>query len=303
MIGNGFANRWFDQTIYYFHVPLFFIASGYLYQKRSHVRSVAEWKANAFKKAVILGIPYFTFGALTLLLKLAFSAYVNSPASGFFRPLLLGDVGSCWYLYALFFIFLLVPTLSSYREAWIPLSLSVVAKIFAVVFEENLSLLVISGPCKNAFWFVLGMMIAIRGADALRRRKTGVLLAVLFLTGSVATCAANVTSAWVSWGMGLLGCLATLFLAYAAAEQYDKCAPITRKCAEYLEPIFLMHTIFAASLRSLLLKCGVTSGAVHIILGVAISFIGPVIAAEVMQRIHLEFLYNPGVLFQRTPKR
>ena len=29
---------WFNTTIYYFHVPLFFICSGYLYQKYSKVK-------------------------------------------------------------------------------------------------------------------------------------------------------------------------------------------------------------------------------------------------------------------------
>ena len=33
--------RWFNTTIYYFHVPLFFICSGYLYQKYNKVNSVA----------------------------------------------------------------------------------------------------------------------------------------------------------------------------------------------------------------------------------------------------------------------
>ena len=40
---------WFNTTIYYFHVPLFFICSGYLYQKYSKVNSVGSW----CKKAVI----------------------------------------------------------------------------------------------------------------------------------------------------------------------------------------------------------------------------------------------------------
>lgn len=34
--------RWFNQTIYYFHVYLFFICSGYLYQKWSRVEDVGS---------------------------------------------------------------------------------------------------------------------------------------------------------------------------------------------------------------------------------------------------------------------
>ena len=39
--------KWFNTTIYYFHVPLFFICSGYLYQKYSKAVKVypnsKEW--------------------------------------------------------------------------------------------------------------------------------------------------------------------------------------------------------------------------------------------------------------------
>lgn len=41
---------WFEQTIYLFHIPLFFICSGYLYQKYSKVDSVSAWKNNVLKK-------------------------------------------------------------------------------------------------------------------------------------------------------------------------------------------------------------------------------------------------------------
>lgn len=56
---------WFDQTIYYFHVPLFFVCSGYLYQKYSTVRTFSAWKNSVMKKALVLGIPYFAFSLVT----------------------------------------------------------------------------------------------------------------------------------------------------------------------------------------------------------------------------------------------
>lgn len=42
--------KWFNQTIYYFHVPLFFICSGYLYQKLSRVDDIHSWGKNVLKK-------------------------------------------------------------------------------------------------------------------------------------------------------------------------------------------------------------------------------------------------------------
>ena len=56
MYGSGLT-----RTIYCFHVQLFFICSGYLYQKGRNIRSFKDWKANTIKKAIALGVPYFTF--------------------------------------------------------------------------------------------------------------------------------------------------------------------------------------------------------------------------------------------------
>ena len=61
--------QWFNMTIYYFHVPLFFICSGYLYQKYSKVNSVGSWCKNVAKKALALGVPYATFTTATWVLK------------------------------------------------------------------------------------------------------------------------------------------------------------------------------------------------------------------------------------------
>lgn len=68
---------WFNTTIYYFHVPLFFICSGYLYQKYSKVNSVDGWCKNVAKKALALGVPYLTFSTATWLLKTMFADSVN----------------------------------------------------------------------------------------------------------------------------------------------------------------------------------------------------------------------------------
>lgn len=57
--------EWFETTIYYFHVSLFFICSGYLYQKYSKVNSVGNWCRNVVKKALALGVPYLTFSTAT----------------------------------------------------------------------------------------------------------------------------------------------------------------------------------------------------------------------------------------------
>lgn len=74
--------QWFNQTIYYFHVPLFFICSGYLYQKLSKVNDIHSWSKNVLKKLIVLGVPYFTFSLATWILKTLFSTSVNREIGG-----------------------------------------------------------------------------------------------------------------------------------------------------------------------------------------------------------------------------
>ena len=121
--------KWFNTTIYYFHVPLFFICSGYLYQKYSKVNDFKSWKKNVAKKALALGVPYVTFTTATWILKKVFSDSVNDQIGGLGDTLLLHPTAPYWYLYALFFIFLVTPTFSTVKMASVGLAATIVAKV------------------------------------------------------------------------------------------------------------------------------------------------------------------------------
>ena len=122
--------QWLNTTIYYFHVPLFFICSGYLYQKYSKVNDFKSWKKNVSKKALALGVPYVTFSTATWVLKTVFSGSVNKQVDSLFSTLVLSPSAPYWYLYALFFIFLVTPTFSTVKMTVIGLAVAVVAKVY-----------------------------------------------------------------------------------------------------------------------------------------------------------------------------
>ena len=108
IIKSGFMNggvlyEWFQLTIYSFHVPLFFICSGYLYQKYSHVNSVGAWWFNVRKKAISLGVPYLVFTLLTLVMKAFAGNLANSAEIGPLQTLLFHPTAPYWFLYTLFF--------------------------------------------------------------------------------------------------------------------------------------------------------------------------------------------------------
>lgn len=125
--------RWFNQTIYYFHVPLFFICSGYLYQKLSEVNDAHSWLRNIWKKVISLGIPYFTFSFATWVLKTVFSSSTNDQIGGLFDTLFLHPTSPYWYLYALLFIFLITPTFGSKTMAAAGLGIASILKVLELI--------------------------------------------------------------------------------------------------------------------------------------------------------------------------
>ena len=61
-----------------------------------------------------------------------------------------------------------------------------------------------------------------------------------------------------------------------------------------------MHTLFAAPLRSLLMKIGIESAVVHMILVLGISFANPIMAAWIMKKTKwLEFFLYPNKLIEK----
>ena len=93
--------------------------------------------------------------------------------------------------------------------------------------------------------------------------------------------------------MGVLACFSVIVLvmsAFSLARQ----SVIFGFVAKYTMPVFLMHTLFAASLRAVLLRLGVHNAVMHVTLGLVIGFVGPIIAEEVMKKYKwLEFFLYP----------
>lgn len=141
--------QWFNTTIYYFHVPLFFICSGYLYQKYSKVNSVGSWCKNVAKKALALGVPYATFTTATWVLKKVFSSSVNDQIGGLGDTLFLHPTAPYWYLYALFFIFLVTPTFSDVKAAAVGLIVALAAKVLILTGGGVQHLRCIDGSLKR----------------------------------------------------------------------------------------------------------------------------------------------------------
>lgn len=288
--------EWFETTIYYFHVPLFFICSGYLYQKYSRVNNVSSWCRNVAKKVLALGVPYLTFSTATWLLKTVFADSVNKQADGLFSTLVVNPSAPYWYLYALFFIFLVTLTFRSVKATAVGLIIALAAK--TIILMGGYSIYAVSTVLSNEIWFVFGMSICVFNIQPKSKRVQGTIFGLLFIILSIAVYTVEISSSVISFAMGLLACVAVILM---VAGFEDKFGRVMDFLAKYTMPIFLMHTLFAAPVRSVLLKMGITNTVVHIVLGLAISFAGPIIAAWIMKKTKwLEFFLYPNKFIRKV---
>ena len=281
----------FNTTIYYFHVPMFFICSGYLYQKYSKVNSVSSWCKNVAKKALALGVPYATFTIATWVLKKVFSSSVNDQIGGLGDTLFLHPTAPYWYLYALFFIFLVTPTFSSVKAAAVGLIVALAAKVL-ILTGGGYSVYAVSTVLSNEIWFVLGMSICAFNVQLKGQKVQGTIFGMLFIILSIVVYATEIGGSAISFAMGLLACVAVILMVADYEGRFGKCMDFL---AKYTMPIFLMHTLFAAPLRSILMKVGIENAVIHVVLGLGISFVGPIIAAWIMKKTKwLEFFLYPN---------
>lgn len=129
----------------------------------------------------------------------------------------------------------------------------------------------------------------------------GIVIGLLFLALSVVVYMTSIQNSAVSFALGLIACIAVILLVVAYEEKTGKAMEFL---AKYTMPIFLMHTLFAAPLRSVLLKFGITNAAVHVVLGLGISFVGPIVAAWIMKKTKwLEFFLYPNKFFRKAKSR
>lgn len=283
--------EWFNTTIYYFHVPLFFICSGYLYQKYSRVNTFLNWQKNIKKKALALGIPYLTFTTITWILKKLFSGSVNDKIGGLGDTLLFHPTSPYWYLYALFCIFLITPTFRNVKKAIIGLLFAFLAKV-VILIVRGTDIYALSTVLSNEIWFVLGMCICLFNLNLKNKQKYGIMGGLLFILLSIEIYVANIHVYIIDFFMGLLACFVVIILTVDFEGTFGRCFTFLSK---YTMPIFLMHTLFAAPMRSILIRIGIENGIVHILLGLGISFLGPIIAACIMKNFKwLEFFIYPN---------
>ena len=142
------------------------------------------------------------------------------------------------------------------------------------------------------------MSICVFDVQLKGRKVQGTICGLLFMILSIAVYTAEISGSAISFAMGLLACVTVILIVAGFEEKFGRGMDFL---AKYTMPIFLMHTLFAAPLRSVLIKIGIESAVIHVVLGLVISFAGPIIAAWIMKKTKwLEFFLYPNKFIRKV---
>ena len=295
---------WFNKTIYLFHVQLFFICSGYLYQKTTKEINFKSRANNIIKKAVALGVPYFTFSILTWVIKNIFSSNVNEQTGGIINSLFLNPLSPYWYLYCLFLLFVITPTIKNKNGAGILIAIGLIFKIISELIPINIY--AVSCIFSNLIWFATGMALQYFDINSLLKKFKligGLLCIALFGILNAVYFKHNINFPCYDFIMSIFACLGFVLL-FCYIFERNKQPKALEFLSKYTMPVFLLHTIFAATLRAILIKVGITNSAIHIALGILISFAGPIIVAMIGEKIKfIDFFLYPTKYIKKSKQK
>lgn len=281
-----------EKFIWSFHVALFLFLSGVVY------KVTGEWTSKKTKwgfiihKLYTLGVPYIAFSVVYVLI----NSFVGEANTGFSVSDILNiwktPIAQYWFLYALFFLFCiwaafsgilknlqitLVVVLIGYLAPFFGISLG----SFDVVFYSALAFGVgtavnFSKLTKPSSW-IKCLIVLIH-----------IVIGVLFVLLN------KIEAPIVKEVMILLG----IFSSIMFISLLQNCKPIA--CFldfvnKYSFQIYLLHTIFTAGIRIIMLRMNISLWWVHVLVGTVCGLVFSVLAAVIAKKVtFLNFFFFPA---------
>lgn len=283
--------------IWSFHVALFLFLSGVVYRLTGEWHSHGTRRGFVLHKLIGLGIPYVVFSSVYIA--------INSLVGGVNTQSSLTDilyiwktpVAQYWYLYALFFLFCIWAPLSGVLKNW---QITVLALVigygvpllggslgcFAVVFYSSLA-------------FGVGTFVDF---GRLEKPATPIKCLVILLhaaAGAVFVLLNIIEAPFVKEFMLLLGIYASILL-ISMLQRCKAVAAFLGFMNRYSFQIYLLHTIFTAGIRIVLLRLNITQWWIHVPVGTVCGIVFSVLAAMIAKRVgFLQFFFFPTKAFRK----
>lgn len=308
-VNGGLA--FLSDMISLFHVPIFFVISGYLYYKYSDLsKNVGqidiygrEYGKLLKKKFIGLGVPYFVFSILYIILSSFISSEMHT-SYGFesIIRLLWEPVAQYWYLLVLMYLFVLVPLIQLVlRNPKYVLVFAIIIKIITIYIDipiigETLSMLI---------YFYLGISLcSIEEKIKFNKKIAG--------SGLVVT----IVLYYIIWDLGVSGYVNELlcaimsiiflveFIILAYEPKVKIIINVSSELSKYTLHIYLIHTWITGVLRVILRKLDIYNCWVHIFAGILIGLSVSLLISVIIKKMNIfNILCEPLVVMKHHTKK
>lgn len=274
-------------AIYSFHMPLFFMISGYVFYL---TKSYRKWKT----KVLDFSIVYVIWSTLMWLSKYMMSGDVNHPVtiidlvSIVYKPIMI-----YWYLYVLIILYAIVSCLRWERVSWRLWSISAVAAIAVKTIQLDIGIL--NNVIYHMCYFLAGGVLLQTGLLQKLKLRHAAFLSVLVLMNCIFYFSRTPTAAWVVvWKRFLIAnCLS--LLCFWAFSRLSVNAVLRVMGVNTLQ-IYVMHCFFTGGLRILFKHMHMGNIGSYFVMATALGIIVPVFCAKIAREIPLlHVVFEPNI--------
>ena len=281
-----------EKFIWSFHVALFLFLSGVVY------KVTGEWESKKTKwnfilyKLYNLSIPYIAFSVIYILI----NSLVGEANTGFVPSDILNiwktPVAQYWFLYALFFLFCIWTAFSGILKNCQITIIVVLIGYLAPIFGIPLGSLDV--VFYSALAFGIGTFVDFKSLANLSTWAKCLIVILHILTGIVFILLNKIEAPFIKEIMILFGIYSSIML-ISILQNCKAIAYLLDFINKYSFQIYLLHTIFTAGIRIILIRLNVTSWWVHILLGTIFGFLFSVLSAKIAKKVKcLNFFFFPS---------
>ena len=284
-----------EKFIWSFHVALFLFLSGVVY------KVTGEWKSKKTKlgfllyKLYNLGIPYIAFSVVYILI----NSLVGESNTGFAVSDILyiwkTPVAQYWFLYALFFLFCIWTAFSGVLKNWQITFIVVLTGYLAPIFGIPLGSMDV--VFYSALAFGTGTFVDFKSLTKSQNWAKCLVVMLHIITGIILVLLNKIEAPFIKEIMILLGIYSSVMF----ISIFQDCKAITRFLDfinKYSFQIYLLHTIFTAGIRIILLRLNIAQWWIHILLGTALGLVFSVLAAVIAKKVKcLNFFFFPSKVY------
>lgn len=296
------CSTWMNNTyniIYSFHMPLFFVISGFLFNL-AYIKKTSnntQIKTASYKRQLInLIILYIVYSILLGVSKMALPGAVNKQVS--FKDILMIwaiPIQLYWYLYVLIILYLIF-SISFFRNCH-HYTLILTGLFLVSVFSWKYPFpnwFQLKRVCYYSFFFYFGnklndiIKLTITRAIGVLISLSAIILAFVVWNKNMYIVDIPVVNASVA-----LGFVCILLFSFSKVS-FLKQNILLKACGRYNLEIYLLHTYFATAIRVLYKKTGVTNGTVAVCLSSIASVLFSILCSYLAKKLNLyDIFFKP----------